>query len=133
MLPWYAAGRFVGQHLPGLPPKVRDMVSDFFLTGESAFCSALAVVFALYIFLQLGISTKTSLLGAGILALATPIAAYSGWLLSEPLATALLLGAAALLFAPTPGAPIPLTCALGGGAMLGAAIWVRPTHVIIVP
>ena len=133
MLPWYFAGRFVGQHLPGLPPNMRDIVSDFFLTGESAFCSALAVVFALYIFLQLGISRKTSLLAAGILALATPIAAYSGWLLSEPLAAALLLGATAVLFASTPGEPIHFARALGAGAMLGAAIWVRPTHVIIVP
>src|ERR1700693_6191557 len=133
MLPWYAAGRFVGQDVPGLPPNVRDIVSDFFLTGESAFCSALAVAFALYIFLQLGISTKTSLLAAGILALATPIAAYSGWLLSEPLAAALLLDAPTVLFASKPGTPIHLTRALGAGAMLGAAIWVRPTHVIIVP
>jgi hypothetical protein len=133
MLPWYSAGRFVGQHLPGLPPKVRDIVTDFFLTGESAFCSALAVAFTLYIFIQLGISTKISLLSAGILALATPLAAYSGWLLSEPLAAALLLGAAAVLFASTPGTPVNLTRAFGAGAMLGAAIWVRPTHVIIVP
>jgi len=133
ILPWYAVGRFVGQHLPGLPPNVRDIVTDFFLTGESAFASALATAFALYIFLQLGIAPKTSLLAAGILALATPLAAYSGWLLSEPLAAALLIGAAAVLFASPPGTPIRLARALGAGTLLGAAIWVRPTHVIIVP
>jgi hypothetical protein len=133
MLPWYVAGRFVGQHLPGLPLKVRDIVSDFFLTGESAFASALAVAFALYIFLQLGISPKTSFLAAGIFALATPLAAYSGWLLSEPLAAALFLGAAAALFAVPQETPISLARALSAGALLGAAVWVRPTHVIMIP
>jgi hypothetical protein len=133
MLPWYATGRFVGKHLPGVPPDLRDIVSDFFLTGESAFFSALAVALALCIFLQLGIAPNISLMAAGILALATPLAAYSGWLFSEPLAAALLLGAAAMLFATPQGTPIHLARALGAGALLGATIWVRPTHVIVVP
>ncbi len=133
MLPWYAMGQFVGKHLPGVPAGLRDVVSDFFLTGESAFFSALAAALALYIFLQLGISPKTSLIAAGILALATPLAAYSGWLFSEPLAAALLLGAAAVLFAIPREMPITIARALGAGALLGAAVWVRPTHVIIVP
>src|SRR5579863_9368103 len=97
MLPWYAAGQFVGKHLPGVPPDLRDVVSDFFLTGESAFFSALAAALALYIFLQLGIAPKIALLATGMVAFATPLAVYSGWLFSEPLATALLLGAAAVL------------------------------------
>jgi hypothetical protein len=133
MLPWYAAGQFVGKHLPGVPPDLRDVVSDFFLTGESAFFSALAAALALCIFLQLGIATKISIMAAGILALATPLAAYSGWLFSEPLAAALLLGAAAVLFAMPQGTSIPISRAFGAGALLGAAIWVRPTHVIVVP
>jgi hypothetical protein len=116
-----------------LPANVRDIVTDFFLTGESAFSSALAVAFALWIFLQLGIATRTSILAAGILALATPLASYSGWLLSEPLAAALLLSAAAVLFVMPQETSISLARALGAGALLGAAIWVRPTHVIIVP
>jgi hypothetical protein len=61
------------------------------------------------------------------------LAAYSGWLFSEPLAAALLLGAAAVLFAEPQGIPIPLWRALGAGALLGAAVWVRPTHFIAVP
>ena len=144
-----------------MPPNLRDVVSDFFLTGESAFFSALAAALALCIFLQLGIAPRTSLLAAGILALATPLAVYSGWLFSEPLAAALLLGAAAVLFplmdaSPAYGASDPTRVvghafrhdmeegtkgiltpgflrALGSGALLGAAIWVRPTHVIAVP
>jgi hypothetical protein len=162
LLPWYAAGQFAGKHLPGVPPGVRDAVSDFFLTGESAFFSALAAALALYIFLTLGIEPKTSLLAAGILAFATPLAAYSGWLFSEPVSAAMLLGTAMILFpqannataavaqdtvgfvgrafrhdisvgegsgALAPGA----TRSLSAGALLAAAIWVRPTHVIIVP
>src|ERR1700691_1921079 len=133
MLPWYVVGQFIVKYLPGVPVELRGVVSDFFLTGESAFFSALSVTFALFIFLRLGIAPITSLLATGILALATPLAVYSGWVFSEPLATALLLGAAAVLFATPPGTPIYVARALGAGALLGAAIWVRPTHVIIVP
>ena len=133
MLPWYAAGQFVGKHLPGVPAELRDVVSDFFLTGESAFFSALATAIALCIFLRLGIAPKNSLMAAGILAFATPLAAYSGWLFSEPLAAALLLGAAAVLFATPQETPLRLARAASAGVLLGAAIWVRPTHVIVVP
>jgi hypothetical protein len=132
ILPWYAAGQFVAKHLPGGPPDTRN-VRDFFLTGSSAFFSALAAALALFIFLRLGIAPYRSLMAAGLLALATPLAAYSGWLFSEPLAAALLLGAAAVLFAEPQGTPIHSARAFGAGALLGAAIWVRPTHVIMVP
>src|SRR5579864_4935877 len=120
-------------HLPGVASEVRDIFSDFFLTDESAFFSALAVALALLIFLRLRIAPKTSLMAAGILALATPIAAYSGWLFSEPLATALLLAAAAVLFARPQGTAVSVAQAFGAGALLGAAAWVRPTHIIAVP
>jgi hypothetical protein len=162
LLPWYAAGQFVASHLPGVPSDVRDIVSDFFLTGESAFFSAFAAALALCIFLQLGLAPKVSLAAAGILGLATPLAVYSGWLFSEPLAAALLVGAAAVLFPQAQVMRAPLASdsarfaghafrhdvenvvtpkvltpgiwrALGAGALLGAAVWVRPTHVIVVP
>jgi hypothetical protein len=133
LLPWYAAGQFAASHLPGVASEARDIVSDFFLTGESAFFSALAVALALLIFLRLGIAPKTALMAAGILALATPIAAYSGWLFSEPLATALLVAAAAVLFARPQGTAVSVAQAFGAGALLGAAAWVRPTQVIAAP
>jgi hypothetical protein len=133
LLPWYVVGQFAGRHLPGVPPALRDAFSDFFLTGESAFFSALAAALSLYIFLELGIAPRISLLAAGILALATPLAAYSGWLYSEPVAAALLLAAAAMLFS-TPQTPnISILRGLSAGAFLGAAVWVRPTHVIAAP
>jgi hypothetical protein len=133
LLPWCAAGQFAANHLPGVASDARDIVSDFFLTGESAFFSALTVALALLIFLRLGIAPKTSLMAAGMLALATPIAAYSGWLFSEPLATALLLAAAAVLFARPQWLAISVAQAFAAGALLGAAVWVRPTHIIAVP
>jgi hypothetical protein len=133
LLPWYAAGQFFAKHLPGVPADRRDIVSDFFLTGESAFFSALAAALALVVFLSLGVSPKTSLVAASILAFATPLAAYSGWLFSEPVATALLVAAAALLFAQPQEVPVSAARALGAGALLGTANWLRPTHVIIVP
>jgi hypothetical protein len=133
LLPWYVLGQFAARHLPGVPPALRDAFSDFLLTGESAFFSALAAALSLYIFLQLGIAPKISLLAVGILALATPLAAYSGWLYSEPLAAALLLAAAAALFSASQIASISTLRGLTGGALLGAAVWVRPTHIIAVP
>ena len=135
MLPWYVAGRLVAQHLPGVAANARDIVSDFFLTGESALFAAVAAatLAAFHFYLQLGIAPKISFAAVAILALATPLAAYSGWLFSEPLAAAILLGAAAVLFAEPPEIPIPMWRALSAGVLLGAAVWVRPTHVIAVP
>jgi hypothetical protein len=132
MLPWYATGVLVAKYLPGAPRDPRNL-RDFFLTGESAFFCALAAALALCIFLQLGIAPKISLMAAGILALATPLAVYSGWLFSEPVAAGLLLGAVAVLFAWPQALPISVARALCAGALLATALWVRPTHVIVVP
>jgi hypothetical protein len=54
--------------------------------------SALAAALAFWIFCGLGIDIKTATLAALMLALATPLFAYSAWFFSEPLAAALLLG-----------------------------------------
>src|SRR5579862_6847177 len=64
MLPWYAAGQLVARHLPGVAANARDIVSDFFLTGESAFFAALSGALSLYIFLRLGITPKVSFAAA---------------------------------------------------------------------
>lgn len=133
LLPWYVVGQLVGRHLPGVPVALRDVLSDFFLTDQSAFFSALAAALALFVFLQLGIAPKIALASAGILAFATPLAAYSGWLFSEPMATALLVAAVVVLFSAPPPANISLVRGLCAGLLLGLAIWVRPTHVIALP
>jgi hypothetical protein len=68
-----------------------------------------------------------------MLALATPLFAYSAVLYSEPLTCALLLGAAAALFAGRTGPLVSWQEAVFGGILLGTMIWVRPTHVIAAP
>ncbi len=128
-LPWLALGRWVARW-HSVPPGAQDLLSDFFLVGSSAAFSAAAVALALLLFLQLGIPTKTSLAAAGMLALATPVGAYSGWFFSEPLGAALLLAAAAVLFSGSPRAASSTARAIAAGALLAAAVWVRPTHVI---
>ncbi|MGD0841695.1 MAG: hypothetical protein ABSA32_11090 [Candidatus Acidiferrales bacterium] len=129
-IPWFMLGQFAARHFPGVPAAVRDLVGDFFLTGSSAAYSALAATLALLIFLRLNLPVGRSLAAAGILALATPLASYSAWFFSEPLGAALLLGAAAVLFTGTEDVPVTASQAAAAGALLGAAIWVRPTHLL---
>ncbi|MGB6544320.1 MAG: hypothetical protein WA871_01305 [Candidatus Acidiferrales bacterium] len=129
-IPWFLLGQFSAQHLPGTPAAERDLVSDFFLTGSSAAFSALAATLALLIFLGLNISAGKSLAAAGMLALATPLASYSAWFFSEPLGAALLIAAALALFSGAEDISVSAGQAAAGGALLGAAIWVRPTHAL---
>jgi hypothetical protein len=129
-IPWYLLGQFAAQHLPAIPAVAHDLVSDFVLTGSSAAFSALAATLALIIFLRLNISTGKSLAAAGMIALATPIASYSAWFFSEPLGAALLIAAALALFAGPEDIAVTAGQGAGAGALLGAAIWVRPTHAL---
>jgi hypothetical protein len=129
-IPWYAIGQFAANHLPGVPADAHDLVSDMFLTGSSAMYSALAATLALVIFLRMNISVGKSVAAAGMLALATPLASYSAWFFSEPLGTVFLIGAAAALFSDDADIPVSNRRAAAAGALLGVAIWVRPTHVV---
>jgi hypothetical protein len=131
-IPWLALGRWVARW-HSVPAVSRDLLSDFFLVGSSAAFSAAAAALALLIFLQLGVPTKTSLAAAGILALATPVGAYSAWFFSEPLGAALLIAAAAVLFCGAPATVSSTAQAIAAGALLAAAVWVRPTHIIVAP
>ncbi len=131
-IPWFLFGQFASKNFPGVPADAHDLVSDLFLTGGSALDSALAATLALIIFLRMKISTGKSVAAAGMLALASPLAAYSAWFFSEPLATALLIGAAGALFAGDASVLVPTKRAAIAGVLLGAAMWVRPTHVIAV-
>ena len=141
VLPWYFAGRALRAVLPGIPEGARDTVLDAALTASSATFSALAAALAFLILARLGIATRPALAAALILALATPLFAYSSWFFSEPLAAALFLAAALVLF--TSGATgsgrarnmnddtaISSGHAVLGGLLLGIALWVRPTHVL---
>jgi len=129
-IPWFVLGQFAMRHLPGVPAGARDLVSDLFLTGSSAAYSALAATLALIIFLRMNISVGRSLAAAGMLALAGPLASYSAWFFSEPLGAALLAGAALALFTGDARLPVSAGRAAAAGVLLGAAIWVRPTHML---
>jgi hypothetical protein len=129
-IPWFVVGHFAAKHLPGVPVDSRDLVGDLFFTASSAAYSALAATLALVIFLRMKISVGASLAAAGMLALASPLAAYSAWFFSEPLATVFLVGAAAALFTGDADIPVSKGRAALAGILLGAAIWVRPTHVL---
>jgi hypothetical protein len=117
--------------MPGVPENARDLVAGFALTLSSATFAAAAATFAFLILCGTGIARRTSLAATLLLALATPLFAYSGWFFSEPLACALLLGAAWSLFGRSDG--IPLRRAALAAALLGFAVLVRPTHILLVP
>jgi len=134
LIPWYAAGRAFLAILPGIPDGAREVVIDNAVVASSATFAALAVALAFLIFVRLGFSLGVSLAAASMLALATPILTYSTQLYSEPLTAALLLGAAAVLFAPDGKATsVSWKEGLLAGILLGTAIWVRPTHAIAAP
>jgi hypothetical protein len=121
-IPWFLFGQFAAQHFPGVPAGARDLVSDMFLVGSSALYSAIAATLALIIFLRMNISVAESLAAAGMLALASPLAAYSAWFFSEPMGAALLVGAALALFGGDVNIPISKGRAAVAGVLLGAAI-----------
>jgi hypothetical protein len=129
--PWYALGRYVLGKAPGVPENARDLMVGFAITLSSATFAAAAAAFAFLIFCGMGIERRTSLAATLLLTLATPLFAYSGWFFSEPLACALLLGAAWCLFGRHDGIP-PQRAALAG-ALLGFAVLVRPTHILLAP
>jgi hypothetical protein len=118
--------------LPGIPPEARNIFFDAVITSSSATFAAIAATLLLFIFLRIGISSSLAVASALMVALATPLLAYSAWFFSEPLASCLLLGAALLLFTGEQ-VPLPLAQALLAGLLLGATLWVRPTHLIAMP
>src|SRR6267378_4395340 len=70
-VPWYVTGRVLGAWLPGVPAASRNVVLDAALTASSATFSALAATVMFLIFSRLGISTRASLFGTLLFALAT--------------------------------------------------------------
>ncbi|HVZ59287.1 MAG TPA: hypothetical protein VG892_00735 [Terriglobales bacterium] len=141
-MPWYLAGHYLLSRLPGVPPPARNLMSDFITVLSSAAFSALAAALALLLFLELGGALMPSLLAASLLALATPLFSYSGWFYSEPLSVLLLIAAALALFGSNghareinapPASGIPAANAFWAAALLGLALWVRPTQIIVAP
>ncbi len=133
LVPWYVAGRILRAILPGIPESQQDAALDAVVVAGSATFSALAAAFAFLIFVRLGLATRTAVYASLILALATPIFSYSSWLYSEPLTAAILLAAVYALFTGGDGVTISIRQAALGGLLLGIALWVRPTQVIVAP
>jgi hypothetical protein len=129
--PWYVLGRYALGNAPGVPAHARELVVGFAMTLSSATFAAAAATFAFLILCGTGIARRTSLAATLLLALATPLFAYSGWFFSEPLACALLLVAAWSLFGRSDG--IPVWRAALAAAFLGFAVLVRPTHILLAP
>ena len=131
--PWYLLGRMLRTVVPGIPAPARDVALDAVVVSSSATFAAIAAGLAFLLLVRLGLPVGASGMAALILALATPLFAYSSWFFSEPLAAALLLATALALFTAPRGAPVSLQRSIVGGLLLGVAIWVRPAHVIAVP
>lgn len=141
--PWYAVGQYVLARLPGVPADDTDLIVAFAACLSSATFAALAVTFFFLLLQSIGIPLRATLLATALLALATPIFAYSGWLFSEPLSAEIFTAAAWLLFArPISNRPISppaisppatsLKSASAAGLILGLATLVRPTNILAV-
>ena len=113
--PWYAFGQHVLARLRGVPADDTDLVVAFSSCLSSATFSALTVMFFFLLLAGIGIPLCASALATAMLGLGTPIFAYSGWLFSEPLSSAIFMGVALLLFGRGYD-PIPLSRAASGGS-----------------
>ena len=130
--PWYVLGRLLRAVAPGIPPQARDLALDTVLTSSSATFSALAAALVFLLLVRQGIHERPALAAAFLVALATPLFAYSSWFFSEPLAAVLLLGAAFSLFSEDAATPPSWRRAAWGGLLLGIALWVRPAHAVAI-
>ena len=132
-VPWYYAGRILRTVLPGVPEKSKDVFLDAVVTASSATFAALVGALSFLLFVRMGLGERKALWAALIVALGTPIFAYSSWFFSEPLTAAVLLGVTLALFGGGEEAEISVGQGALAGLLLGFATWVRPTHVIVVP
>lgn len=130
VLPWSAAGHFLLARMPGIPRGISDLVFTVAACWSSATYAALAVAASFLLFLKLGNNLRGALACSLLLAFATPLFVYSGWLFSEAATTALFAVAALLLFGS--GKEIPVSRAVLGSLLLGFSIHVRPANMVTV-
>ena len=129
IVPWYDLGHFVIAKLPGIPRDSEDLIVDMTSTWSNATFAALAATFVFLLADALGLKRHESVLTALVVALATPLFVYSGWLFSEPLTAMCWLGAAFALFGIPGEDQVSLRRAVIAGLLLGFSMWVRPTNV----
>jgi len=131
--PWHLLGRLARMVTPGIPAQAQDIALDAVVTGSSATFAALAGAMVFLLLAQMGTNAGAALTASLLVALSTPLFAYSSWFFSEPLAAAILLAAAWALFGITAETPISLPRASLAGLLLGLALWVRPAHALALP
>src|SRR5262249_9011728 len=133
VLPWYELGKMAAAIAPGVPNDAKTLFLDAFTLGSSAAFSAAAAAFAFLILVRVGMEIRTALGASLVLGLATPLFSYSSWFYSEPLASALLLGATYFLMRGPVCEPVSARDAALAGALIGLLLSVRATHIIVVP
>ena len=99
-------------------------------TWSNATFAALAATFIYVLTFGLGLRRRDALTCALLIALASPLFVYSGWLFSEPLTAALWLGAALALFGIPADEMISWNRAAVAGVLLGFSLHVRPTNLL---
>lgn len=129
-IPWYALGYLVVAKLPGVSPEIRDLVVSMTATWSNATFAALGAALSFLLLIALGLRKRDALICVLLLALATPLFVYSGWLFSEPLTAALWLGAAFVLFGIPSEQRISWKRAALAGVLLGFSLHVRPTNLL---
>jgi hypothetical protein len=128
--PFYTLGKVMAG-APGVPAGARDLVHSFGAVLSSAVFAAAAAAAFHRLLERRGVPPGAALLATAGLALGTPLFFYAATLFSEPLAALLFAGAALLLF---PSAfPVTPARAVAAGALLAAALLVRPAHALAVP
>jgi hypothetical protein len=130
VLPWSALGHYGLARAAGVPRSIADLAFSAATCWSSATYAALAVAASFLIFMRLANSLRVALLCSLLLAFATPLFLYSGWLYSEPATAALFAGAALLLFGT--GVQASAARAVAGAALLGFSIHVRPANMVTV-
>jgi len=131
-VPWQIAGRGLAR-VPGVPEGARNLVRDCITVFSSATFAALAASLFFLLLRSAGTTERSAATITLLTALATPLVAYSAYFFPEPLAVALLLGAAWALFAEGGRGEIPARRAVLGGVALGLLPWLRPAHVVAAP
>jgi len=129
--PWFLAGEYGLMKLPGVPAEAHDPVMAFAVDCSSATFTAACGALLFMIFLSFGLDESTSIKATLAVIFGTQLFAYSGWFYSEALTTLLLLASAFTLFSKGEDGPITYQRLLIAGSFLGAAVWVRPTQVVM--
>jgi hypothetical protein len=127
VLPWTAIGHALAK-LPGLPSANEDLAVSAGTCWSSATFAAIAVAASFLLFLQLGARPRIALVCSLLLAFATPLFVYSGWLYSEPATAAILLVSAWLLFGA--GTSPSFSRAALASLLLAFSIHMRPANFV---